>query len=96
MGRRGMKTIWKYILEPDKLSITMPKNAKILTVREQHGSICMWAEVDSENETETRVFSIYGTGHRMPRGMGLQEHYIGTAMLSDGNLVFHVYEHLTS
>lgn len=49
----------------------------------------MWAEVDPSLPQVLRRFSVYGTGHRMPDDSG---RYIGSIMLQNGDLVFHVYE----
>lgn len=88
-----MHTIYKYELWPDALKIEMPKGAKILTAREQHDKICLWAEVNTDNATEVRTFEIFGTGHQIPYDMGVSRDYIGTAMLEGGSLVMHVYEY---
>lgn len=83
-----MKTIWKYTMKP-QCSHDMPKDAQLLSVREQGDEICMWALVDPEAEKETRHFVGFGTGHDVPdRPMT----FIGTAHLHGGMLVFHVFE----
>ena len=88
-----MKAIWKYTLQPDNTTMEMPKGAKVLHVDEQHGSICIWAEVDSEQPTEERKFEIFGTGHEMPSIKGLFRKYVGTAKMQGGTFIFHVYEY---
>lgn len=89
----AMHTVYKYELHPDRLKIEMPKGAKILTAREQHDTICVWAEVDTENATEVRTFEVFGTGHAIPYDMGVSREYISTVMLMGGSLVMHVYEY---
>lgn len=86
-----MLTVWKYELGLTELDvIAMPKNARILHVREQDETACIWALVDpQETELEARSFCVYGTGHRIPNRLG---EYIGTVHLMAGSLVFHVFE----
>jgi hypothetical protein len=88
-----MKTIYKYVIRPDKLKVQMPKGARLLTAREQADEICVWAEVDTEQPTEQRHFQVFGTGHLMHEDMGTSREYVGTAHLEGGALVFHVYEY---
>lgn len=38
--------------------------------------------------TETRSFQVFGTGHEVPPGPS----YVGTAIVPDRNLVWHLYE----
>lgn len=83
-----MKTIWKYTLQPE-CTLDMPKDAEVLSVREQGEDICLWALVDPNAEKEPRKFVGFGTGHDVP------DHpmkFIGTAHLHGGSLVFHVFE----
>lgn len=88
------ETIWKFEVQPnreDEIRVLMPKGAQVLTAREQHGTICIWAIVDPNPEVvrEGRLFEIVGTGWTMrPR----ERKYIGTAHLDGGALVFHVFE----
>ena len=55
-----MKTILKYpIKEPTSLyKLTLPRNAKILTIQVQHGTACVWAIIDDDPEIpeEIRTF----------------------------------------
>jgi len=84
-----MRTIHKYILSPYNEKVDMLAGAKILHVGVQRGAICIWAEVDTSAKFVERRFGVYGTGHTMPTEPGK---YIGTVMLADGDLVFHIYE----
>ena len=83
-----MKRIYKYTLKPS-CSFEMPIGAKILSVHEQYGEARMWAMVDTDNKIEARKFRSYGTGHPMPDNPG---DYIGTFLIENGSLVFHVFE----
>jgi hypothetical protein len=86
-----MKTIWKFVLDPEDLEVSMPAGAQILTVREQGvDRICAWALVDpNEGKKELRSFNVYGTGHVVE---GCPGRYLGAAMLNGGSLVLHVFE----
>ena len=86
-------TIWKYVLKPI-CALEMPKGAQILSVHAQassvHEDICMWALVDPTQTKEIREFAVFGTGHPVPPGANMK--FLGTAMLNEGRLVFHVFE----
>jgi hypothetical protein len=86
-----MKTIWKFELDAKNLRVWMPVGAKLLTAQGQNDQICVWAEVDSEADKEEVIFEIFGTGHEILTGMGVDREYIGTAQIFKGELVFHVY-----
>lgn len=83
------KAVWKYELQLDT-QLQMPVGAEILTVGVQHERICLWAKVDVNAPKAPREFQIVGTGHTMDNGGNTT--YIGTVMLSDGYLVFHIFE----
>lgn len=86
-----MKAIWKYKLEVlDEQTIEMPVNARILTVDNQYGDICLWAEVNTDPDLvmEKRTIYIHGTGHQYMS----HRRYIGSVQMYNGNLVFHVFE----
>jgi hypothetical protein len=82
------KSIWKFQLHTEG-AVEMPIGAKVISAREQGDHICLWAEVDPKMGKVERWFSVYGTGWPLPDEPG---EFIGTALLSGGALVFHVYE----
>lgn len=89
-----MKQVWKYTLAP-VITLEMPKGAQVLSIREQGEDICLWALVRPEAEKEPRKFMTFGTGHNVPEsheGPQLNLEYRGSAHLSGGTLVFHVFE----
>lgn len=92
-----MKTIHKFKLNlvcaNRPIQVRIPKNAIVLTAQNQFEEIYVWAEVDSDNELETRVFEVFGTGHMMNEG--IIRRYISTIQFAGGSLVFHVYERLS-
>lgn len=92
-----MKSIWKFPMRIEShQSISMPKDAVILSVQDQFGEVMMWAIVDTEASNEDRVFFIYGTGHKYPDTPKLKLTYITTFQQDGGNYVWHVFEHKTN
>lgn len=84
-------TVWKYTLEPESLMVDMPHGAKILSVREQHGEICLWALVDPDAASfDRREFVVIGTGEHHSGVEGMN--YLGTVLLTGGHIVLHVFE----
>lgn len=85
------KTIWKFALDPlnDVMSINMPKGAEVLSAGVQSGIVHLWAVVDPEADKEPRAFLAVGTGHLTFDDLG---RFVGTVMLFDGQLVFHIFE----
>ena len=83
-----MKTIWKYTLKSE-ITISMPEDAQILSVHEQHGEAQLWALVDPDAPKENIFFKCYGTGHKVKDYPG---QFIGTFFLNDFGLVFHVFK----
>ena len=86
-----MNTIFKYALNPNDLNLKMPVGAKILSAHNQNNQICIWAEVDTSAELELVGFEILGTGHEIVINENNRE-FIGTVLIHDGELVFHVYK----
>jgi hypothetical protein len=85
------KTIWKFTIQlVDKQVISVPKGTVIRHVAEQNGLVCLWGEVDPDTKVyDDRTVCIYGTGHPLPDNPG---EYIGSVMIRNGTLVFHIYE----
>jgi hypothetical protein len=88
-----MITVYKYIIDPYSSEIELPIGAEILSVAFQRDTCCVWAKVDTEAETEKRNFEVFGTGHEIPRNMGIDYEFVGTAHMDNG-LVFHAFERL--
>jgi hypothetical protein len=82
------ETIWKFALPPDFLPVSMPRGSQLLYVAEQHGALCLWAQVDPTAAMVPRRIYIVGTGHDVPGAAA----YVGSALLQDGMFVFHVYD----
>lgn len=87
-----MNTIWKYALaQTDVQTLWMPEGATILCVQSQHGTLFLWASVNSESQEAHRVIEIHGTGNPMPNG---SRSYIGTVQMMGAALVWHIFEQL--
>lgn len=85
-----MMTIWKYVLPiEDNIEIDMQIGAKILHIDNQQEEVCIWALVNPDEDIETRRFRIYGTGHPVESE---RDKYIGSAMLRNSSLGFHVFD----
>ncbi len=92
------KQIWKYELQVNAnlypKSISMPKNADVLSVQVQNGIVCLWALVDPLAEKEPRSFEVFGTGHEIHYDMGVERRFVATFQLLNEGLVFHVFERI--
>lgn len=87
------KTIWKYELEvTGKNILLIPQDAEILSVQTQNETPCLWALVNPDSQLEERYFEMFGTGHPVHCDMGVNRKFIGTFQMSDGALVFHLFE----
>ncbi len=76
------------LLVQDTVNISMKKEARILSVQNQHNKITLWVMCEEKQEDEIVSFSIYGTGHTISR-IGMD--YIGTVQMDNG-LVWHVFK----
>lgn len=85
-----MKTIYKYPLEiTDLQEVEIPEGAQILCVKLQKGTLCLWAVVDPAEKLTARRIQILGTGHPIHEP---NIEYIGTFLMNNDSLVFHVFE----
>lgn len=74
--------------------ILMPENARILSLQTQDNRPVIWAEVESEDKTEKRVFKTFETGENIKPVEGKRLKYTGTYQYQIGrnSYVGHVYE----
>lgn len=95
-----MITVYKYQIESasnfgglssNVFPIEMPKDAEILSARIQHGVLCLWAKVNTENEEITRNVFVIGTGYDISDVNENGAKFIDTIFLSDGFLVYHIF-----
>lgn len=84
-----MSTIWKHPLGiVDSQTIHIPSDSKILCVRVQNEQPCVWFRCEPQYPKCHRKLIIRGTGHEDIPDAG----YIGSFMLHNGALVFHVFD----
>jgi len=87
-----MRTIWKFELNEHINFVHMPEHAKILSVGSQRGTICLWSEVETTREKETRTLYVYGTGNPMAADDDVGLLFVGTVV--GDPFVWHVFERL--
>lgn len=89
---KPMSRIWKYELEiTDEQTVEMPRGAKVLSVANQGGKLCLWAEVDPSERIVVRHFLVIGTGHQITEDFDLRK-FVGTVLMEP--FVWHVFEAL--
>lgn len=89
------KAIYKYpLIVADTQTVTLPQGAEILSVQVQNSNPMLWALVNTDPfvKTENRVIKTYGTGEPIYESDTYLK-YISTYQLSNGSLVFHVFEY---
>lgn len=88
-----MQVVWKYPLNiADTQFIEMTEGAEILCVHLQNGNPTIWAKVDPSKARKPRTkrkLITLGTGHNTDEKLG---RYIGTYLIHNDSLVFHVFE----
>lgn len=92
-----MKKIYKYTLAvADTQKITVPMlddstgfKDQVLMVDTQKGRPFLWCMVDDKLPVRDIVIHTVGTGHPIPDVS--KKYHIGSYMISDGSLVFHVF-----
>lgn len=90
-----MKAVWKFPIEAaETQAVAMPTGAQLLHVEAQGSGVgarpCVWALVDSDAPKATRLLGIVGTGHDAARVFGMP--HVGSFLLGQGALVFHVFD----
>lgn len=89
-----MKSIYKYDITSN--SEVMAPIIRVLSVGEQHGRICVWAEVDLDRPNEQWIFHCLPTGvavYSDNNGVSAFDYYdyYGTVHLMMGSLIYHIY-----
>lgn len=84
-----MKNILKYTLKiDDRQTISMPVDAKPLTVAMQRGNLCLWVAADTQKPMTAFDVAVVGTGQPIPPS---DLEYVGTAHDTDMGFVWHVF-----
>jgi hypothetical protein len=83
-----MDTIWKFPLEIiERQIVTMPLDAKPLTIQVQGGTPTLWARVDDSQQKVQREVIMVGTGWPMKDRNAFD--YLGT--VQEGPFVWHYF-----
>lgn len=83
-----MITVYKYPLTiSSQQEISIYSQHKILSVGEQNEILCMWAQVDTDNEIVNLPILIFGTGHPMP---DKNMNFVGSVLTARG-FVWHIF-----
>lgn len=86
-----MRTVWKYKLphqEDSKITLELPRNAKVLMCDAQGDGDYIWCEINTDVSVEKRIFFVLGTGHPLPTDCS----YDYVASWTNGPFVWHLYE----
>ena len=87
-----MRTVHKFpIPGPGRFCISMPVGAVVLCCKLQRQKPHVWAEVEDTAPLIEHTFFCAGTGHLLPPRQALTR-YVGTVLMYDGDLVWHLYE----
>lgn len=85
------KTIWKFNIDVrDSQRVILPSQSELLSVATQDGHICIWALVDPRQPNCEREIVMRGTGHTAEGLKGRD--FIGTVLIANDSLVFHVFD----
>lgn len=86
-----MRTVYKYpIPVRDEIILDLPAGAEVIHVDQQDEQTMLWALVDPDAPKVFRRFRLAETGH--PLGDDDVLHHVGSYMLMNGALVFHLFE----
>jgi len=87
--------IFKYRLASNSGSgiqlVSMPDDATILSVHEQHSCLCLWAQCDPKREKRKRRIRVCLTDVSF-KNHHPNSRFIGTVLLDDGIYVVHVFD----
>jgi hypothetical protein len=90
-----MQVIYKYIVDSQSMhqhifAVTLPLEAKVLTVQKQGENTCMWVlqNLQGNGPFQERRFVKIGTGQPVAENYK----YIGTVQEMGGALIWHYFE----
>ena len=86
-----MKTIHKYSLDTtheDKITVMMPRVAKIVMVGSQNGQPFLWAIVDTQSPLIERHYRLIATGQPIPGG----HDHVASFTRNNGESTWHLFE----
>lgn len=82
-------SIFKYQIGLGLSEVSMPKGARILSLKTQRGRPCIWALVDPQAPVVQRRLAVYGTGFDVPAEPG---RFVDTFLMEHDNFVFHLFD----
>ena len=86
------KSIYKYQLGVvGSQLIKMPKDAEILSVKNQQENLVVYALVTPDEEIVERRILVYGTGHPIRADIFDDFDFVGTVNMNSATLVWHVF-----
>lgn len=87
------KAIYKYILKPDtEQQILVSEDHTILSAAVQREEICVWALIDPDQEQDHTIWiHSFTTGAEFDESIPKNTKFLGTCLLNNGSLVFHVF-----
>lgn len=85
-----MTTILKYEIPPfvGVHYLHLPFRSVIISAKEQHGKVVIYAIVDTAEGMENRAVYAVGTGQPIPKGAN---DFIDTVTLQSGMLMLHIF-----
>ena len=87
-----MPEIWKYtLIDGVTTPFRISEDHTFLHVGVQNNEICVWAQVDPTQSWVSRTFRIIGSRQHKPDKFFDEWTYLGTVIVADGTLVWHVY-----
>jgi hypothetical protein len=88
-----MSKIFKFKLNLGFNHIPLPKCCEILSVKIQHGKICMWVKLNELNQKQDRTIVAVLTGEEINLE-GFK--FIDTCLLSNETFIIHLFEDIKS
>ena len=89
------ETIWKFEIKHME-PVMVPKGSEVLSVFAVGNIVYTWIKFDKKFQdiTYPKYFEVFGTGHDIPVDMGIDRKFIGTTLMLNGALVWHIFERL--
>lgn len=87
-----MRKIYKYELDFNHemlATVLIHAGAEILSIQVRDDKICLWAEIETNNQTECKTIKAYRTGWDIEDDPSFRQ-YLGTVQYND--LVWHLFE----
>lgn len=92
--------IYKYPIQLYETVVRMPRGAHVLSCADQHGTICIWAAVDTKAIEVERLFLVFTTGaplvesglYRDAPRWTLPGEFVATVLMNGGSFVVHVFD----